>query len=234
MNWSRHKVSRRAKMLGNAASHPCTNRPMRLRTVAVLVATFSSSVFAQLPSGKRGITAEDYLQFELVSDRACRRTGLRSCTSSLESIAPRIAAFRRCGLHRLTEVVRRAFSSTKPGRRVRRAGRLTDPQSRSSPLVQLATPQHGLELYRPVARNSGSSRRRPARRGASRRWPMAYRTACGRRTRSTRSVCRAPVQATRGRPGRSEATCATIRRAHTSSMTTAGSTTAARICGTWT
>jgi len=41
---------------------------MRLRTVAVLVATFSSSVFAQLPSGKRGITAEDYLQFELVSD----------------------------------------------------------------------------------------------------------------------------------------------------------------------
>src|SRR5436190_2185922 len=68
MNSSRHKVSHRAKMLGEAASHPCTNRPMRLRTVAIVVATFSSSVFAQLPSGKRGITAEDYLQFELVSD----------------------------------------------------------------------------------------------------------------------------------------------------------------------
>jgi dipeptidyl aminopeptidase/acylaminoacyl peptidase len=49
---------------------------MRLRTVAVLVATFSSSVFAQLPSGKRGITAEDYppVRARIRSARVARRS----------------------------------------------------------------------------------------------------------------------------------------------------------------
>src|SRR4249919_2582197 len=69
MNSSRHKVSSRAKNTRRAAPHPLSHEShMQLRTVAVVAATLSSSLFAQAPSGKRGITAEDYLQFELVSD----------------------------------------------------------------------------------------------------------------------------------------------------------------------
>src|ERR1044072_7556702 len=44
------------------------NPQMHLRTIVFAVAAFGPSLVAQAQSGKRGITAEDYLQFELVSD----------------------------------------------------------------------------------------------------------------------------------------------------------------------
>src|SRR4051812_31136242 len=47
---------------------PQTYPRMRLRSIALLAAAVGSPLFAQAPSAKHGITAEDYFSFELVSD----------------------------------------------------------------------------------------------------------------------------------------------------------------------
>ena len=211
--------------LSHESSHAPAHRCRRCRDAQLLTFRASSVGKARHHGGRLSPVRAR------VRTRVSRRTDRRSCTSSRGSIGRRTAGFRRSGLRRPTARARHVSFSTKVGRRARLAGRRTARRSRSSRRTPRATrgPPVGADL-RP-ARNSGSSRRRPARRGASRRWPTAYRTACGRRTVRDRFACRARARAMRGPPEKSEATCGTTRKAHTSSMTTDGSTTDARTCG---
>ena len=208
---------------------PLHESPMRLRIVAIVVATFSSSVFAQLPSGKRGITAEDYLQFELVSDPRVSPDG-----SQVVYVVSRVD---RAQNRRIPSVWIAPTDGSRPPRVL-----IDESWSPGAPRWSPDGASIAFISSHAAGDTGSAARRGPAPRAQL--WVVATGSGTPRRVtnvangvsgcawspdgESARSVCRAPVRATRGRPVRSGATCGTTRAARTSSTTTGGTTTGAR------